>query len=219
MVQLKPGGGWNVGPERVGRPKRPGSGAFVKVLENAKVTPPPRKIAGSGGIVAKNLSMERDAKAQEANLRVANTIPPEPIWYTPGEKDVALPTGLNPGGARPDRRSPRLRQPRQPRRQPRLKRLHVGPLPLHDALLQRRSRRRPTASLSRTPRRRMPCCGMPFAWRRGRASRTWTWTRPRRPHRQRHRRMTAPGPRAPAPAPHDPQRRRGRDPQKKSPMK
>jgi len=98
MVDLKPGGGWRVGPERVGRPKRPGSGAFPKVLEAAKTTPAPRKIAGSGGIVTKNLSLERDAKAQEANLKQANTIPPEPIWYTPGEKEASIPSGLNPGG-------------------------------------------------------------------------------------------------------------------------
>jgi len=85
MVNLKPGGGWRTAPERVGRPKKPGNGAFVKVLEAVKAPSAPRKIAGSGGIVTKNLSLEREAKAQNANIKQANTIPPEPIWYTPGE--------------------------------------------------------------------------------------------------------------------------------------
>jgi len=95
-INMKPGGGWAVRPERVGRPKAPGKGAFVKVLENAKVTPGPRKLEGSGGPTVRNVSMARDAKAQEANLRVANTIPPEPIWYTPGEKEMSIPSGLDP---------------------------------------------------------------------------------------------------------------------------
>jgi len=133
-INLKPGGGWAVRPERVGRPKAPGKGAFVKVLENAKVTPGPRKLEGSGGPTVRNVSMARDAKAQEANLRVANTIPPEPIWYTPGEKEMSIPSGLNPGGGAPGVAAARAMPGAEAAPAPAA---HEAPRPYHHAPLHR----------------------------------------------------------------------------------
>ena len=133
-IDLKPGGGWAVRPERVGRPKAPGKGAFVKVLENAKVTPGPRKLEGSGGPTVRNVSMARDAKAQEANLRVANTIPPEPIWYTPGEKEMSIPSGLNPGGGAPGVAAARAMPGAEAAPAPAA---HEAPRPYHHAPLHR----------------------------------------------------------------------------------